>query len=191
MNTAQNPAHGATAVEARAGRTEPVRPVRHATVDETMIEPTRPVDGWGFANRVMIAAAVLTTAFMIARVVLFPEAGTAPVRDLNLEQNGFLPSTGETGRGWVVTLQSVMFGLVGGALTAAFGYGIVLMMGGAARSAARYVIGGVIGGLIAAALLLMVFSNTAVESIGFHVFWLLPLGGLIGGLWAGRTSARR
>ena len=172
-----NTAHGAHVVETRSGHAEPVRPVRQAQVDETMIEPTRPVDGWGFANRVMIAATLVVLIGEIVRHFIGPVGGSVAL--------------GTDGRGWVLSAESFMFGLIGGALAAAFGYGIVLLMGGAARSAARYVIGGVIGGFIGAALLLFVFSNTAVETIGLHAFWMLPLGGLLGGLWAGLTSARR
>lgn len=174
MNTT---GHGATAVQSHEGRTQPVRPVRHAQVDETMIEPTRPVDGWGFSNRVMITAALTVIIGELVRILVQQPVGSVVM--------------GTDPRGWVVTVQSVLFGLIGGALTAAIGYGIVLLMGGAARSAARYVIGGVVGGFLAAALVLFVFSNTAVESIGMNVFWMLPLGGLLGGLWAGLTSARR
>ena len=60
-----------------------------------------------------------------------------------------------------------------------------------ARSAARYAIGGLIGGILAAVGILFVFSNTVALSLGAHVFWILPLAGLLGGLWAGITSARR
>lgn len=188
MNTA---AHGATAVETHDGHAQPARPLRHATVDETMIEPTRPVDGWGFTNRVVILAVLLVVAFELIRVVVAPGTGSHSVRSLQLRPADFLVALGESGRGWVVTIQSFLFSAIGGALTAAVGYGIVLFMGGAARSAARYVIGGVIGGFIAAALVLVIFSNTAVYSIGLHLFWLLPLAGLLGGLWAGLVSARR
>ncbi|MCK6091331.1 hypothetical protein [Micrococcus endophyticus] len=171
--------------------TAPARPVRHAVVEEEVLEPLRPVEGWGFANRVMIVSTVLTMAFVLGRLLLFPEAGQVPVRDIYIDADQYAVAMGETGRGWVASIQSMLFGLVGGALAAAAGYLIVILMGGAARSAARYAIGGLIGGILAAVGILFVFSNTVALSLGAHVFWILPLAGLLGGLWAGITSARR
>lgn len=182
---------GAHAVQTRSGHQEPQRPVRRAVVPAEAVEPTRPVDGWGFANRVMILAPLLTMAFVLGRLLLFPEAGEVPVRDVYIDTDQYAVAMGETGRGWVASLQSMLFGLVGGALAAAAGYLIVLLLGGAARSAARYAIGGLIGGVLAAVGIIFVFSNTVALSLGAHVFWILPLAGLLGGLWAGITSARR
>ncbi|MBD4609396.1 hypothetical protein GUG49_11710, partial [Xanthomonas citri pv. citri] len=76
-------------------------------------------------------------------------------------------------------------GLVGGALAGASGYLVVLLMGGAARSVVRYVVGGVVGGFLGAVGVFAVFSNTALEGSGVHLFWMLPVAGLLAGLWAG------
>ncbi|MDY6055989.1 hypothetical protein [Micrococcus sp.] len=185
--------HGAHAVEIATGpavigtpaqrrvvenRTAPHRPVRTAVVPAEAVEPVRPVDGWGFSNRVMIVATLAVTAFMVLRVVVEQPTGGSW-------------QWGTSGRGFVETTLGLLFGVFGGALTAAIGALLVLFQGGAARSVARYAVGGVVGGLVAALLVLMIFSNTAVLTIGFHVFWLLALSGLLGGLWAGLTSARR
>lgn len=179
--------HGSHAVQTQTAQTRtaqahaaPARPVRHAVVDEAALEPTRPVDGWGFTNRVMIAAVLLVLVLDVVRVL---------TGDLG-DPSGSV-ALGENGRGWVVMLQSLMCGLVGGALTAAAGYFIVLLMGGAARSAARYAIGGLIGGFLGAVGVFAVFSNTALYATGMHLFWILPLAGLLGGLWAGIVSSRR
>lgn len=174
-------AHGSHAVQTHPGDAHaPVRPVRHAVVDESALEPARPVDGWGFSNRVMIASVLVVMIADVVRVL---------TGDLG-DPNGSV-ALGETGHGWVVLVQSFMFGLVGGALAGASGYLVVLLMGGAARSVVRYVVGGVVGGLLAAVGVLFVFSNTALEGSGLHLFWMLPLAGLLGGLWAGMVSARR
>ena len=157
---------GAHAVQTRSGHQEPQRPVRRAVVPAEAVEPTRPVDGWGFANRVMILAPLLTMAFVLGRLLLFPEAGQVPVRDVYIDTDQYAVAMGETGRGWVASLQSMLFGLVGGALAAAAGYLIVLLLGGAARSAARYAIGGLIGGVLAAVGIIFVFSNTVALSLG-------------------------
>ena len=108
----------------------------------------------------------------------------------NDDPNGSV-ALGETGRGWVVLVQSFMFGLVGGALAGAAGYLIVLLMGGAARSVVRYVVGGVVGGFLGAVGVFAVFSNTVLYGSGLHLFWMLPVAGLVGGLWAGVVSSRR
>ena len=68
---------------------------------------------------------------------------------------------------------------------------IVLLMGGAARSVVRYVVGGVVGGFLGAVGLFAVFSNTVLYGAGLHLFWMLPVAGLLGGLWAGVVSSRR
>ena len=180
-------AHGSHAVETHTERAHterahaaPARPMRHAVVEEAALEPSRPVDGWGFSNRVMIVSLVLVVVVDVVRVL---------VGDLG-DPAGSV-ALGENGRGWVVLLQSTMCGLVGGALAAAAGYFIVILMGGAARSAARYAIGGLIGGFLGAVGVFAVFSNTALHSTGMHLFWILPLAGLLGGLWAGIVSSRR
>ena len=80
---------------------------------------------------------------------------------------------------------------VGGALAGAAGYLVVLLMGGAARSVVRYVVGGVVGGFLGAVGLFAVFSNTVLYGSGVHLFWMLPVAGLLGGLWAGVVSSRR
>lgn len=182
--------HGAHAVQTRPGHTGPQRPAGRAVVAPEAVEPARPVDGWGFTNRVLIVATLLTVAFVLARVFLFPDQG-APDRFQDMGDVERALAMGETGMGWVTGVQSMLFGLIGGALAAAAGYLVVLLMGGAARSAARYAIGGLIGGLLAAVGIIFVFSNTVVLSLGMHVFWLLPLAGLLGGLWAGIVSSRR
>lgn len=181
---------GAHAVQTRPGHTEPQRPVRRAVVPAEVVEPARPVDGWGFTNRVLIMATLLTVAFVLGRMFLFPEQGATDF-PASLDPDQHAVAMGETGRGWVASMQSMLFGLVGGALAAAAGYLVVILMGGAARSAARYAIGGLIGGLLAAVGIIFVFSNTVALSLGAHVFWILPLAGLLGGLWAGIVSSRR
>lgn len=181
---------GAHAVQTRSGHVEPQRPVRRAVVPAEVVEPARPVDGWGFTNRVMIMATLLTVGFVLARLFLFPEQGATDF-PASLDPDQHAVAMGETGRGWVASMQSMLFGLVGGALAAAAGYLVVILMGGAARSAARYAIGGLIGGLLAAVGIIFVFSNTVALSLGAHVFWILPLAGLLGGLWAGIVSSRR
>lgn len=174
MNTQ---AHGAHAVQTVGGTAAPQAPARRAVVAPEAIEPARPVDGWGFANRILVVATVLIVAFELWR------AATGLLSDG--------PRVlGEDGVGWVAVLEAFMFALVGGAIAGAAGYGIVLLMGGAARSAARYAIGGLIGGFLAAVGVIFVFSNTAALSVGGHLFWMLPLAGLIGGAWAGITSAK-
>ena len=35
------------------------------------------------------------------------------------------------------------------------------------------------------------FSNTVLYGSGVHLFWMLPVAGLLGGLWAGVVSSRR
>lgn len=181
---------GAHAVQTRPGHTEPQRPVRRAVVPAEVVEPARPVDGWGFTNRVLIMATLLTVAFVLGRMFLFPDQGGTDF-PASLDPDQHAVAMGETGRGWVASMQSMLFGLVGGALAAAAGYLVVILMGGAARSAARYAIGGLIGGLLAAVGIIFVFSNTVALSLGAHVFWILPLAGLLGGLWAGIVSSRR
>lgn len=181
---------GAHAVQTRSGHGEPQRPVRRAVVPAEVVEPARPVDGWGFTNRVLIMATLLTVAFVLGRMFLFPEQGATDF-PASLDPDQHAVAMGETGRGWVASMQSMLFGLVGGALAAAAGYLVVILMGGAARSAARYAIGGLIGGLLAAVGIIFVFSNTVALSLGAHVFWILPLAGLLGGLWAGIVSSRR
>ncbi|MFM9500608.1 hypothetical protein ACKI1Q_44490, partial [Streptomyces galilaeus] len=89
-------------------------------------------DGWGFTNRVILLSVLVVIIGDVVRVL------TGGLGD----PNGSV-ALGETGHGWVVLLQSFMFGLVGGALAGAAGYLIVLLMGGAARSVVRYVVGGV------------------------------------------------
>ena len=160
--------------------TAPARPVRHAVVEEEVLEPLRPVDGWGFTNRVILVSVLVVIIGDVVRVL------TGGLGD----PNGSV-ALGETGRGWVVLLQSLMFGLVGGALAGAAGYLIVLLMGGAARSVVRYVVGGVVGGFLGAVGLFAVFSNTVLYGSGVHLFWMLPVAGLLGGLWAGVVSSRR
>lgn len=175
-------ADGSHAVQPHSANahTAPASPARHAVVEEEVLEPLRPVDGWGFTNRVILVSVLVVIIGDVVRVL------TGGLGD----PNGSV-ALGETGRGWVVLVQSFMFGLVGGALAGASGYLVVLLMGGAARSVVRYVVGGVVGGFLGAVGVLAVFSNTALEGSGVHLFWMLPVAGLLGGLWAGVVSSRR
>ena len=91
--------------------TAPARPVRHAVVEEEVLEPLGPVEGWGFTNRVILVSVLVVIIGNVVRVL---------TGDLG-DPNGSV-ALGETGRGWVVLVQSFMFGLVGGALAGAAGY---------------------------------------------------------------------
>ena len=175
-------ADGSHAVQTHTAdaHTAPTRPVRHAVVEEDVLEPLRPVDGWGFTNRVILVSLLVVIIGDVVRVL------TGSLGD----PNGSV-AFGETGRGWVVMLQSLMFGLVGGALAGAAGYLVVVLMGGAARSVVRYVVGGLIGGFLGTVGLFAVFSNTVLYGSGLHLFWMLPLAGVLAGLWAGLVSSRR
>ena len=82
--------------------TAPTRPVRHAVVEEEVLEPLRPVDGWGFTNRVILVSVLVVIIGDVVRVL------TGGLGD----PNGSV-ALGETGHGWVVLVQSFMFGLVG------------------------------------------------------------------------------
>lgn len=94
-------AHGSHAVETHTERAHterahaaPARPMRHAVVDEAALEPSRPVDGWGFSNRVMIVSVLVVIIGNVVRVL------TGGLGD----PNGSV-ALGETGHGWVVLVQ--------------------------------------------------------------------------------------
>ena len=106
-------ADGSHAVQPHAANahTAPARPVRHAVVEEEVLEPLGPVEGWGFTNRVILVSVLVVIIGNVVRVL------TGGLGD----PNGSV-ALGETGHGWVVLVQSFMFGLVGGALAGAAGY---------------------------------------------------------------------
>lgn len=109
-------ADGSHAVQPHAANahTAPARPVRHAVVEEEVLEPLGPVEGWGFTNRVILVSVLVVIIGNVVRVL---------TGDLG-DPNGSV-ALGETGHGWVVLVQSFMFGLVGGALAGAAGYLVV------------------------------------------------------------------
>ena len=49
--------------------TAPTRPVRHAVVEEEVLEPLRPVDGWGFTNRVILVSVLVVIIGDVVRVL--------------------------------------------------------------------------------------------------------------------------
>ena len=96
-------ADGSHAVQPHAANahTAPARPVRHAVVEEEVLEPLGPVEGWGFTNRVILVSVLVVIIGNVVRVL---------TGDLG-DPNGSV-ALGETGHGWVVLVQSFMFGLV-------------------------------------------------------------------------------
>ena len=86
---------------------------------------------------------------------------------------------------------SLFFALIGGSLAGVVASWVVNVMGGYGRNAGRYAIGGLVGGIVSVLLLIMIFSNTAAENSGWVLLIGMPVAGLIGGLWAGISSARR
>ena len=50
---------------------------------------------------------------------------------------------------------------------------------------------GLVGGIVSVVLIFIIFSNTAAENSGWILLIGMPVAGLIGGLWAGISSARR
>ena len=151
-------------------------PVAHATTQATVPVST-PVNAWGLTNRIWMVAAVVLTALEIYVAATGQHEG--------------LVVLGEGGVGFVPFMLAVLFSLVGGAVAGGFGAFVVNVMGGYGRHAARYAIGGLIGGIVAIPVLFLIFSNTAAVNSFWQVLIGLPLSGLVGGIWAGISAAKR
>ncbi|MDO5633734.1 MAG: hypothetical protein Q4G34_02495 [Micrococcus sp.] len=153
---------------------------RPGSIENTPVAPApiaRPVNSWGLTNRIMILAAVFMVGAEIWKAAVMPQDG--------------LVVLGEGGVGLVPIVVGALAALLGGAMAGVVGAFVVTLMGGPGRSAARYAIGGVVGGVVAVLGVIITFSNT----VALHSFWIvvigLPVAGLLGGIWAGVSSARR
>ena len=144
---------------------------------EPIVPPSLPVNAWGITNRIVIAAViVLVVGEFIQLFTTRPDG---------------LVALGEGGVGFVPLMLSWLFALIGGSLAGVVASWVVNIMGGYSRNAGRYAIGGLVGGIVSVLLLIMIFSNTAAENSGWILLIGMPVAGLIGGLWAGISSARR
>ncbi|MGJ5590586.1 hypothetical protein ACSBQY_05130 [Micrococcus lylae] len=144
---------------------------------EPIVPPSLPVNAWGITNRIVIVAAiVLAVAEFVQLFTTRPDG---------------LVVLGEGGVGFVPLMLSLFFALIGGSLAGVVASWVVNVMGGYGRNAGRYAIGGLVGGIVSVLLLIMIFSNTAAENSGWVLLIGMPVAGLIGGLWAGISSARR
>lgn len=165
----------ATRAEAsRADRGDAGRPARPIAQPEVPV--SGPVTSWGLTNRIIVVAAVLLFAGEVATAAMIPADGSVVM--------------GEGGRGFVPVMLGMLFALIGGALAGMFGSFVMNLLGGPGRSAVRYIVGGLVGGIIAVVALIFVFSNTVLASLPLLLVGL-PLAGLIGGVWAGVSAARR
>ena len=144
---------------------------------EPIVPPSLPVNAWGITNRIMIVAAIVLVAGEI-------------IKALTVQADG-LVVLGQGGVGFVPVMLGMIFALIGGALTGVFAAWFVNIMGGYGRNAGRYAIAGLLAGIVAVLLIVLIFSNTAAENSGLILLIGLPLSGLLGGLWAGISSARR
>ncbi len=144
---------------------------------EPIVPPSLPVNAWGITNRIIAVAAVVLFASEIFKA-------------LTVEADG-LVVLGQGGVGFVPVMLGLIFALIGGALAGVLASWFVNIMGGYGRSAARYAIAGLLGGIVSVLLIILIFSNTAAENSGWILLIGLPVSGLLGGLWAGISSARR
>lgn len=158
-----------TTVATRGG----VRPV----AAEPIVPPSLPVNAWGITNRILIVASIVLVAGELFQA-------------LTTEHDG-LVVLGEGGVGFVPVMLALIFALIGGSLAGVIASWVVNIMGGYGRSVARYAIGGLVGGIVSVLLIIIIFSNTAAENSGWILLIGLPVSGLVGGIWAGISSARR
>ncbi len=144
---------------------------------EPIVPPSLPVNAWGITNRILIVASIVLVAGELVQVLTTQHEG--------------LVVLGEGGVGFVPVMLAMIFALIGGSLAGMIAAWIVNIMGGYGRGAVRYAVGGLVGGIVSVVLIFIIFSNTAAENSGWVLLIGLPVSGLIGGLWAGISSARR